>query len=95
MKPVDRSLEILLAAAAKTRGVAPEAPPFGFETAFLARWRAARLEDDSAVLLWLFQRAMILAVAVMMLSGAWIYFAGGTGADTTALASYALTQLPP
>ena len=95
MKPIDRSLQKLLDAAAQRRRELPESPPFGFETAAIARWRDARKEDELALLLWLFPRATIFAVAVMILSGAWNYFGSGGSVDTTALASYAMMQLPP
>ena len=95
MSPIDHSLEKLLAAASRSRPEPPEPPPFGFEAAFIARWRNARKEDESAWVFWLFKRATFFAIVVMTLSGAWSYFGSQSDVETTALARYAMMQFPP
>ncbi len=65
------------------------------EAAVIAQWRDAQQEDEFALLLMLFRRGVVFAAIIMTLSGAWSYFHTQSGADPTALASYAMMQLPP
>jgi hypothetical protein len=96
MNPLDHSFERLLNAAAKARKEVPEPLPFALETGALAQWRGTQREDDFVILVGLFRRAVIFAMAVMALSGAWNYFQDKREAGTLALASYAIKmQLPP
>jgi hypothetical protein len=95
MKQSDQTLRRLLAAAAQAPEERRESPPFGFETAILAGWRAKREEGEFALLLRIFRGAMIAAVAVMTLTGVWSRIEAPVGGDATALARYALMQLPP
>ena len=95
MKPVDRSLQKLLAAAAQASRGAAESAPFGLEAAVIAQLRSAAPEDEFARLVPLFRYAMVFGLVMMLLSGAWNYFEGQANPGATALASYAMTQMPP
>jgi hypothetical protein len=96
MNPLDHSFEKLLKAAAKERKEISEPLPFAVEARALAQWRATETEDDFAILVRLFRRAVIFAMAIMALSGTWNYFETKSEAGTMALASYAIKmQLPP
>jgi len=95
MKESDQSLQKLLDAAAQARSELPETPPFAVEAAIIAQMRSSPRDDEFATLLWLFRRATIFAVLVMTLSGAWHHFATKNSAGATALANYAMMQLPP
>ena len=95
MKPVDRSLQKLLAAAAQARRNPPESAPFALEAAVIAQLRSPEREDEFARLVPLFRYATVFGLAMMLLSGAWNYFNSQSNSGTTALASYAITQLPP
>jgi hypothetical protein len=96
MNPLDHSFQKLLNAAAKERKKIAEPLPFAVEARALAQWRATETEDDFAILVRLFRRAVIFAMAIMALSGTWNYFETKSEAGTMALASYAIKmQLPP
>jgi hypothetical protein len=101
MKPVDRLLEKLLKAAARTpRGLAESEPvgesaSFALEAAVIAQLRSAAPEDEFARLVPLFRYAMVFGLVMMLLSGAWNYFESQGNSGATALASYAMTQMPP
>ena len=96
MNPLDHSFERLLKAAAKAQKEISEPVPFAVEARVLAQWRAAEAEDDFAILVILFRRAVIFAIVIMVLSGTWNYFGTKSEASTLALASYAIKmQLPP
>ena len=95
MKPVDRSLEKLLKAAARVPRETPEPPPFGLETAVIAHLCNTGPEDEFARLVPLFRYAMVFGLVMMLLSGAWNYFEGQNSSGATALASFAMTQMPP
>lgn len=99
MKPVDRSFQKLLKAAARAQREAPrevaEPPPFALEAAVIAQLCNTGPEDEFARLVPLFRYAMVFGLVMMLLSGAWNYFEGQSNSGATALASYALTQLPP
>jgi hypothetical protein len=96
MNPLDRSFQRLLNAAAKARRNAAEPLPFSMEARVLAQWRDLEVEDDFAMVLKLFQRAIVFAALIMSLSGVWNYFETKREAGTMPLASYAMRmQLPP
>ena len=95
MKQSDQTLRRLLAAAARAPIELRESPPFGFETAIIAGWRDVCEEGDFAPLLRIFRGATIAAVVVMTLTGVWNHIGDPDNGDTTALARYALLQLPP
>ncbi len=103
MKPVDRSLQKLLSAAGRAprepAGSAPmaEPAPFALEAAVIAQVRSGgpAPEDEFARLVPLFRYAMVFGLGMMLLSGAWNYFARQSNPGATALASYAMTQLAP
>jgi hypothetical protein len=96
MKRVDQSLQKLLSAASTVSRQTPSAPPFALEAAVIAQCRGGgRRRNDPAPLLWLFRRAAIFALVVMMLSGAWNYFGNKNNTVTATLVSNALMQLPP
>jgi hypothetical protein len=91
----DHQLQKLLDGASRAEGQMPESPPFGLETRVIAHWRGGRKEDEMGWLLLFFQRAAIVAIVIMMLSGVFNYFGSTNDSGTTALASYAMMQLPP
>lgn len=95
MNESDHSLQKLLNAAAQVRSELPESPPFAVEAAVIAQVRSAPREDEFAALLRLFRRATVFAVVVMTLSAAWHHFGTKNSAGATALANYAMMQLPP
>ena len=97
MNSLDHSLERLLKAAAQAPRAALEPASFARETQVLAEWRSTRKEDEFALLVGLFRRAVIFASLIMTLSVTWNYLEKrGEAASTVALASYALKmQLPP
>lgn len=95
MKPVDRSLQKLLKAAARAPREPAEPAPFALEAAVIAQLCNTAPEDEFARLVPLFRYAMVFGLVMMLLSGAWNYFEGQNNSGATALASYALTQLPP
>jgi len=71
MKPTDQKLQRLLAAAAKAAQEPDSIPPLGLETRVLARWRAARADDDSVSVFVFFRRAVLGAGLVLVLCAAW------------------------
>jgi hypothetical protein len=91
----DLALRKLLYAAAQSPRASFEPPSRSLETSVLARWRAGKKEDDLTMLLLLFRRATLFAIVVMALSGAWNYYETNASPVATALASYAMLQLPP
>lgn len=95
MKPVDRSLQKLLTAAARAPQELAGSAPFSLETAVIAQLCRAAPEDEFARLVPLFRYAAVFGLGMMLLSGAWNYFASRTNPGATALASYAMTQMPP
>ena len=95
MKPVDRSLQKLLKAAAKAPREAAEPVPFALEAAVIAQLCNTGPEDEFARLVPLFRYAMVFGLVMVLLSGAWNYFEGQRNSATTPLARYAWTQLPP
>jgi len=62
MKPLDRSLQKLLEAAARAPGEASEGPSFALETRVLAQWRSLEVENEFAQLANLFRRAVAFGV---------------------------------
>jgi hypothetical protein len=95
MNPLDRSLHKLLEAASQERPNPSQSPPSSLHAAILDQLRGHRAEDEFTVLIWMFRRAIILAVIVMALSGAWNYLGGADLTALPALGSYATMQLPP
>lgn len=95
MKPVDRSLEKLLKAAARAPREPAGPPPFGLEAAVIAQLCNTGPEDEFARLVPLFRYAMVFGLVMVLLSGAWNYFQGQSSSGATALASFAMTQMPP
>jgi hypothetical protein len=96
MNPVDASLQKLLAAASSTPRPAPQEPPPALECAVIAQCRARHTPaSDTPFILWMFQRATLLALIIMTLSGAWNYFGNKNSPVTAALVKDALIQLPP
>jgi hypothetical protein len=95
MKPVDRSLQKLLKAAARAPREAAGPPPFALEAAVISHLCNAGPEEEFARLMPLFRYAMVFGLAMMLVSGAWNYFEGERSSGATALARYALTQMPP
>ena len=95
MNQSDQTLRRLLATAAKAPVEWPESPPYGFESAIIAKWKAVRQEGEVAPLLGVFRYAMIAAIVVMTLSAVWNRIDAPADGDATALARYALMQLPP
>jgi len=95
MNPLDHSLKRLLNATARARTGKVEPPPSSTEARVLAQWRNVEAEDDFALVVRLFRRAIVFAVLIMSLSGLWNYFETRS-ASTIALTSYAIRmQLPP
>jgi hypothetical protein len=69
MKPNDRDLQRLLAAAAQAPREAPVEVPFTVECRILALWRAGAGRDDALFgLLPLFRRACVLACVLALLA---------------------------
>ena len=95
MNRSDQSLKKLLDAASRAQRELPESPPFAIEAAIIAQLRHPHQEDDLASLLRLFRHATIVAAVVVMLSGAWSFLGDTSNTGATALASYAMMQLPP
>lgn len=95
MNPLDRSLQKLLAAAARAPRELAEPAPFSLEAAVIAQLRTPAPEDEFARLVPLFRYAIVFGLAMMLFSGAWNYFGSQSNSGTTALASYAITQLRP
>ena len=95
MSVLDRSLQKLLAAASRARAESPGSPPFALEAAVIAHCRRPAQADEQDWLVWLYRRAVIFALVVMTLSCASNYFENWSNAGTTALARYAMMQLPP
>jgi hypothetical protein len=96
MNPVDPSLQKLLDAAAQAPREPAPPPPFSTEAAVIARMRSATPEEDEfAPLVALFRYATAFGLVMVLLSGAWNYFEDRSNPGATALASYAMTQLPP
>jgi len=97
MKPFDRSLQKLLAAAARANRDTPEQLPSALEARVLAQWRSVEVENEFAQLVNLFRRAVAFGSLIMILSigGSWL-LSRGESASLTALTSYVITvQLPP
>ena len=95
MKPVERSLEKLLKAAAKAPRRTAESVPFALETAVIAHLCNTGPEDEFAWMVPLFRYAAVFGLVMMLLSGAWNYFGSQGNPGATPLASYAMTQMPP
>jgi len=95
MNDSDKLLRQLYRAAARSPGRPPAPANSALEAAVLAQWRAARKEDDPAPVLLLFRRAALLALLLTALSGAWTCLQSHDTVETTAMASYAMMQLPP
>jgi hypothetical protein len=96
MNPQDDPFETLLKAASQARKPPADPLPFAVEARVLAHWRNPETEDEFALVVRLFRRAMYFALLIVVLSGAWNYLQNKSGAGTQALASYAMKlQLPP
>ena len=95
MKPVDRSLQKLMKAAARAPREVAGPPPYALETAVIAHLCDTGPEDEFAWMVPLLRYAAVFGLVMMLLSGAWNYFGGQSGSGATALASYAMTQMPP
>ena len=97
MNPMDRSWQKLLKAAARARRdpAGPPAVPIALESAVIAHLCNTGPEDEFARLVPLFRYAMVFGLVMVLLSGAWNYFGTESNPGATALASYAMTQMPP
>jgi hypothetical protein len=97
MKTSDYLLQRLFRAASKARRSDPESMPAGLNARVLSQWRRLEWEDEISRLLPVFQRAVLCASAVMLLSVGWGWTAGSQeSAGHTALANYAMkVQLSP
>ena len=83
----EHALRRLLKAASQSPTETSEAMPFALEARILAQWRRAAVEDDSMLLIGLFRRAVVCAVAVMIMSIGWSQFSAARevpGATTLA-----------
>jgi hypothetical protein len=98
MKRLDDALRRLLNAAARAPVEEHNSEPSrALESAVLRRWRSGPVENEWALVLALFRRAVICSALIMILSIGWSWFhAQARTADATELADYAMTlQLPP
>jgi hypothetical protein len=96
MNPLNHSFQRLLNSAAKARKDVAGPLPLSVEAGVMAQWRNVEGEDDFAMVVKLFRRAIVFAALIMSLSGVWNYFETRSDASTMALESYAMRmQLPP
>jgi hypothetical protein len=92
MNSLERTLQRLFKAAARAPKETPGSPSFALETRVLAGWRSGPVEDDFALMATLFQRAVLCAGAVMILSAGWTWFENRQQASgAMALANYTIT----
>ena len=70
----EQALRRLLKAARRSQTEGRESLPFALETRVLVQWRRGEVEDDSALLMSLFRRAVICASVVMVVSIGWSQF---------------------
>lgn len=67
----EHALNRLLKAARQSQHDTPVSPPFVLESKVLAHWRAAKGEDEFALLAGLFRRAVVWAAFVMIVTLGW------------------------
>ena len=97
MNDPQHQLQRLLKAAAQAAPPENDAPPFGFETRVLARWRSAPAIDSGQILASLFRRAIICAGVLMLLTIALTYqdLTGSASLDATLVTSALRMNLWP